>query len=77
MRRRMDCASPIVFNCRQFSKPGTPWVLEEEPTAMTILSYLGDVSKLQMQVMEMRTGYKSWLCRHLRCWILLLRGVLT
>ena len=48
MRRRIDCASPIVFNCRQFSKPGTPWVLEEEPTAMTILSYLSDVSKLQM-----------------------------
>jgi hypothetical protein len=48
MRRRIACASPIVFNCRQLSRPGTPWVLEEEPTAMTILSYLGDVSKLQM-----------------------------
>ena len=45
MRRRIDCASPIVFNCRQFSKPGTPWVLEEEPTATMILSYLNDVSK--------------------------------
>ena len=50
MRRRIDCASLIVFNCKQFSKPGTPWVLEEEPTAMIILSYLDGVSKVQVRV---------------------------
>jgi len=51
IRRRIDWASLIVFNCRQFSKPGTPWVLEEEPTAMTSLSYLNDVSKPQVRFM--------------------------
>jgi hypothetical protein len=40
IRRRMACASAIVFNWKQCSRPGTPCVLDVEPTAMMSLSYL-------------------------------------
>lgn len=33
------CASGIVFNWKQCSNPGTPWVLELDPQAITNLSY--------------------------------------
>ena len=40
MRFRMDCASLMVFSWKQCSSPGTPCVLDVDPTAMTSLSYL-------------------------------------
>lgn len=38
IRRRMACASAIVLSWKQFSRPGTPWVLDTEPTAIISLS---------------------------------------
>ena len=42
----MACASAIVLSWKQFSRPGTPWVLDTEPTAITSLSYLDRAYKL-------------------------------
>ena len=39
MRFRIACASLMVFSWKQCSSPGTPCVLDVEPTAMTSLSY--------------------------------------
>ena len=36
----MARASAIVLSWKQLSRPGTPWVLDTEPTAITSLSYL-------------------------------------
>ena len=38
IRFRMDCASLMVFSWKQCSNPGTPCVLDVDPTAMTSLS---------------------------------------
>lgn len=38
IRRRMACASDMVFSWKQCSNPDTPCVLETEPTAMISLS---------------------------------------
>ncbi len=40
MRFLMACASLTVFSWKQCSSPGTPCVLDVEPTAMISLSYL-------------------------------------
>jgi hypothetical protein len=44
MRRRMACASATVLRWKQCSSPGTPCVLDTEPTAITSLSYLDRAS---------------------------------
>lgn len=54
MRFRIFCASVIVFSWKQCSRPGTPCVLEVEPTAMTSLSYLGQAQDVSAQRHEAR-----------------------
>lgn len=43
-RRRMARASATVLSWKQCSRPGTPCVLDTEPTAITSLSYLDSAS---------------------------------
>jgi hypothetical protein len=42
----MARASAIVLSWKQFSRPGTPWVLDTDPTAITSLSYLDPANEL-------------------------------